>query len=79
MVVARRKVLEREMKRQKLSRMQLAERCRCHLHTIQNVLRGAPVGEPTQTRIYVALGEAVPMDKLFQVVPNPKATQKLRR
>ncbi len=79
MVVARRKVLEREMKRQGLSRMQLAERCRCHLNTIQNVLRGAPVGEPTQTRIYVALGETVPMKRLFEAVPNPKFAEKLRR
>jgi len=79
MVVARRKVLEREMKRQGLSRMQLAERCRCHLNTIQNVLRGAPVGTSTQMRLYLGLGETVPMDKLFQVVPNPKAAQKRRR
>ncbi len=79
MVVARRKVLEREMKRQGLSRMQLAERCRCHLNTIQNVLRGAPVGTTTQMRLYLGLDETVPMDKLFAVVPTPKVAQKQRR
>lgn len=70
MVVANRKLVEREMKQHGLSVMALAVKCGCHIETIRGILAGKNVGRRMQTQLYQGLAGAVPMNKLFAVVPE---------
>lgn len=71
MVIARRSIVDREMKRRGLSAAGLASAMGVREQTVINLLGGQGIHHSTQVALFNAFGGLIPFTKLFEVSEKP--------